>query len=87
MKKTTMIALSATALLMAACVVTLSQGQQQTAELGAVRYASASNADFVSCSGQDSNSDGYTTCTMKDRASQKLTEMVCSYDAVGCKLK
>lgn len=73
---------------LAACgPYSLDQNEKRTAETGGLRYSQAANLDFVSCSGQDSDRDGYVTCTAKDRKSQQMTQLVCSYRSEGCKSK
>lgn len=81
----------AASLLLVACSSNhnLSPAEQNNAELGAREYSQAATADFVNCSGIDSNGDGYVTCTMKDKTNGKLIEIVCAFGdgAKGCKLK
>ncbi|MFY9293296.1 MAG: hypothetical protein WAP03_21745 [Methylorubrum rhodinum] len=66
----------------------LNDQERSTAELGAREIADRSQADFVGCSGQDSDKDGYVTCTIKDRSSPKAEhELACAYASRGCKRK
>lgn len=66
----------------------LADTERQVAELGAREIADRSQADFVGCSGQDSDKDGYVTCTIKDRASPRAEhELACAYKSRGCKRK
>lgn len=60
--------------------------EKSVAEVGALKYFQASGNTFISCSGLDSNSDKYVTCTGKDKES-KTVEIVCSYTSEGCKQK
>jgi hypothetical protein len=82
--------LSIAALMLAACgpkPYNLTADEQSTAELGARDFADNLNAEFIGCSGQDSDGDDYVTCTVS-RGSQ-MQEIVCSYadNARGCKIK
>ena len=83
-------------LALAACggPTTLKPDQQQAAELGARQYAERAGADFVACSGQDSDKDGYVSCSIKSRANPgAMSEILCSYKnggaamSAGCKRK
>jgi len=66
----------------------LSEQERTTSELGAREIADRSQAEFVGCSGQDSDKDGYVTCTIKDRASPRAEhELACAYKSRGCKRK
>lgn len=86
MKKLSIVLLATAAL--AACGPTkLSEQQLRNAELGAVRYLNQFQADYASCSGQDSDNDGYVTCTGKSRVGNGAVEIFCSYDTAGCKRK
>lgn len=90
MKRTMMIAGALVlALGLAACgPYQLSAEERQTAELGARDRADRSQADYVGCSGQDSDKDGYVTCSTKSRiAPHAESEMLCSYRSRGCKAK
>lgn len=75
------------ALGLAACQHALTSAESQAVELGAVKYAMAANATFVSCSGIDSDGDSYVTCTIKDTVTASIKEVACSYDSPGCKQK
>ena len=66
----------------------LTEQEKTVTDLGARETADRSQADFVGCSGQDSDKDGYVTCTIKDRVSPKAEhELLCSYKSRGCKRK
>jgi hypothetical protein len=55
------------------------------AEAGARDFAERSGGKFISCSGQDSDNDGYVTCTVQvDTGSKDIT---CAYKTRGCKGK
>ncbi|MEW6256920.1 MAG: hypothetical protein AB1592_13275 [Pseudomonadota bacterium] len=76
------------ALLVAGCgPYQLTPAEQSTAELGARDFAERSGGNFVSCSGQDSDSDGYVTCAVSIKSTP--TDLVCAYkaNARGCKRK
>ena len=78
-------------LMLAACgPYQLDAAERQTAELGARDHADRSQSDYVGCSGQDSDKDGYVTCETRARAAgHASTEILCSYKAGsrGCKRK
>jgi hypothetical protein len=79
----------AIAVALAACggPIQLTAAQSNTTQLGALQYAQSDGGKFVSCSGQDSDRDGYVACTIKD-VSGTDKAIVCSYEgAPGCKLK
>ena len=62
----------------------LTENERTTAELGAREIADRSQSDFVGCSGQDSEKDGYVTCTIKDRAAPRAEhEVACAYASRG----
>ena len=65
----------------------LSSNEHRGAENAARDFAERTNGKFISCSSQDSQNVGYTTCSITD-ASQKIVELRCTYqaDATGCKL-
>lgn len=68
----------------------LSAEERQTAELGARDHADRTQSDWVGCSGQDSDKDGYVTCSTKSRNGVHAeSEILCSYKAGsrGCKRK
>lgn len=67
----------------------LTQGEQNSAQLGARQFSQNFGAEFVGCSASDSDKDGYVTCTGKDKASGAPDSFLCSYkdNAVGCKPK
>jgi len=81
--------LLATACVLAACEHDLSPQEQQTAELGARAFADRSASSYVGCSGRDSDSDGYVTCSIKANAPPStVTEVLCAYKGQpGCKSK
>lgn len=82
------LALALTTSLAACGPYQLSEQERTTAELGAREIADRSQAEFVGCSGQDSDKDGYVTCTIKDRVSPKAEhELACAYQSRGCKRK
>lgn len=72
----------------------LTDAEKTTAELGARDYADRDRARFVSCSGQDSDRDGYITCTIAHAGAAaadagRNEDVLCSYKngARGCKRK
>lgn len=67
----------------------LTPDERRTAEMGSLRYSQAAGLDHVSCSGSDSDLDGYVTCTAKTRKDGTLNNLACSYKAgaEGCKIK
>jgi hypothetical protein len=67
----------------------LTQAEQQTAELGGIKFTQALGQDFLGCSGIDSEPDGYVTCSSKNRETAAVSQIVCSYQsgAAGCKMK
>lgn len=73
------------AVALVACKYSLQPQERDSAELGGLKYATAAGKKFIACSGEDSNSDGYVTCSMQDASG--ITEMLCSYKSPGCKLK
>lgn len=75
------------ALTLAGCQHDLNNDEMMRAELGARSYAQITGADFASCSGLDSDDDGYTTCVIQPKAGGEPREIVCSYRAKGCKAK
>lgn len=82
---------AAALLLLSACgPYQLSAEERQTAELGARDHADRTQSDYVGCSGQDSDKDGYVTCSTKARAAPHAeSEILCSYKSGsrGCKRK
>lgn len=78
-------------LMLAACgPYQLSAEERQTAELGARDHADRTQSDWVGCSGQDSDKDGYVTCSTKSRTGAHAeSEILCSYKSGsrGCKRK
>ncbi|GAB1538034.1 hypothetical protein NUACC21_06900 [Scytonema sp. NUACC21] len=55
----------------------------------AEKYAQKSKLTVVDCSGQDSDSNGYVTCSFKDLQTQTMSSAECAYDfrvGVGCKV-
>lgn len=67
----------------------LNSTEKNTAEIGARQFAERSKFEFISCSGSDSDGDGYVTCSIKDLKSSLMTNLLCSYrnSSVGCKSK
>lgn len=80
-------------LLLAGCKHELSSDERGVAEHGALMYANSTGAKFGSCSGLDSDGDGYVTCSVDYPPSQagarsENREIVCSYGgSPGCKTK
>ena len=64
----------------------LTSSERDAAELGALKYATASGGKFISCSGQDSDGDKYVTCTITNQAGASEA-LLCSYLSPGCKAK
>jgi hypothetical protein len=63
----------------------LNEDEAMKAEAGARDFAERSGGKFISCSGEDSDKDGYVTCTVKvDSGTQ---DILCSYKSRGCKSK
>lgn len=89
LKSISLVALvAASALTLAACgSYQLNPAEQSTAELGARDYAERAGGSFISCSGQDSDRDGYVTCGAALKTGP--LDLVCSYkdNARGCKRK
>lgn len=87
----TTLAAAALALSVTACgAYQLTAEERQSAELGARDTADRSQADYVGCSGSDSDRDGYVTCSIKSRANPGTqTDLLCSYasGSRGCKRK
>jgi hypothetical protein len=63
----------------------LNEEESLKAEAGARDFAERSGGKFISCSGQDSESDGYVTCTVKEDTGTK--DITCAYKTRGCKGK
>lgn len=85
MKK--LLALTACLALAACGPYQLTPDEQGRAELGARDFAERSGGSFISCSGQDSDKDGYVTCSTNLKNGEGA-ELVCSYGTVrGCKRK
>jgi hypothetical protein len=63
----------------------LSAQEQVTAETGARRTLTL----FESCSGRDSDGDGYVTCSGREKPGSEVVTLLCSYknSSVGCKRK
>lgn len=63
----------------------LTSAEQITAETGARRTLSV----FQSCSGRDSDGDGYVTCEGRERPDTPVVSLLCAYknNSVGCKRK
>jgi hypothetical protein len=63
----------------------LNEEESLKAEAGARDFAERSGGKFISCSGQDSEKDGYVTCTVQvDKGSN---DIACAYKTRGCKSK
>lgn len=86
--KKLMFALPAVLLLTACGDYSLQEVEALRADKAARAFAVSAGTTSIGCSGQDSNSDNYVTCTIKDGAGQ-LIEITCSYSSAeaGCKLK
>lgn len=68
----------------------LTEAEQTATELGARDFAEPAGGTYVSCSGQDSDGDGYVTCSvsLKDASGKAVeTDLACSYRSRGCKRK
>jgi hypothetical protein len=63
----------------------LNEDESLKAEAGARDYAERSGGKYISCSGQDSDKDGYVTCTVKVDAGTQ--DIACAYKTRGCKSK
>ena len=63
----------------------LNEEESLKAEAGARDFAERSGGKFISCSGQDSEKDGYVTCTVQVEAQSK--DINCAYKTRGCKGK
>jgi hypothetical protein len=63
----------------------LNEEESLKAEAGARDFAERSGGKFISCSGQDSEKDGYVTCTVQVGTRSK--DIACAYKARGCKSK
>jgi hypothetical protein len=63
----------------------LSEEETLKAEAGARDFAERAGGKFISCSGQDTEKDGYVTCTVQGDTGPQ--EIACAYKTRGCKLK
>ena len=63
----------------------LNEEESLKAEAGARDFAERSGGKFISCSGQDSEKDGYVTCTVQVDDGTK--DIACAYKTRGCKSK
>jgi hypothetical protein len=63
----------------------LNEEESLKAEAGARDFAERSGGKFISCSGQDSEKDGYVTCTVQLDTHSK--DIACAYKTRGCKSK
>lgn len=63
----------------------LNEEESLKAEAGARDFAERSGGKFISCSGQDSDKDGYVTCTVQ--VDDRSQDIACAYQARGCKAK
>jgi len=63
----------------------LTAAEQITAETGARRALPV----FQSCSGRDSDGDGYVTCEGREKEGAPVVSLLCAYTgaSVGCKRK
>lgn len=75
-------------MVLAGCAYELKEVEALRAGKAAQQYAATFQQTFVSCSGQDSTSDGYVSCTLKDKDNNPVT-IECSYatSEAGCKPK
>jgi len=67
--------------------VTLSNEEMKTVKLAAMEFGAKLGEDLAGCSGQDSEPDGYVSCTFSKRSTSAVVNHQCSYkgDAGGCK--
>ena len=74
-------------LALAACggAYALTDAEQTNAELGARSYAERVEGAYVSCSGSDSDGDGYVSCDV--RTDGGVVGIACAYETRGCKAK
>ena len=63
----------------------LNEEESLKAEAGARDFAERSGGKFISCSGQDSEKDGYVSCTVQVDEGSK--DIACAYKTRGCKSK
>ncbi|MCP4409695.1 MAG: hypothetical protein GY807_18500 [Gammaproteobacteria bacterium] len=63
----------------------LNEEEALKAEAGARDFAERSGGKYISCSGQDSEKDGYVTCSVDADAGPK--DIACAYKSRGCKSK
>ncbi|TXM69604.1 hypothetical protein [Methylobacterium sp. WL120] len=83
------------ALALGACKTELDSKQKDTANYGGLQFANSVGGKFLSCSGTDSDGDGYVSCTAQvpggvENQGRRLemTEILCSYKGnAGCKIK
>ena len=59
----------------------LNEEESLKAEAGARDFAERSGGKFISCSGQDSETDGYVTCTVQVDEGSK--DIACAYKTRG----
>jgi hypothetical protein len=68
----------------------ISNSESAIANSGGKDFATNLGAKFLSCSGEDSDKDGYVSCTVQPAASGGVTpppmEILCGYKTAGCKL-
>lgn len=78
-------------LTLAACKRELSAEERENARNGVLEYANNAGGKAGSCSGIDSDGDGYVTCSVTfpsfngGRPEQK--DLLCAYGSKGCKDK
>jgi hypothetical protein len=63
----------------------LNEEEALKAEAGARDFAERSGGKFISCSGQDSEQDGYVTCSVQ--VDTRMQDITCAYKSRGCKSK
>jgi hypothetical protein len=85
--------LSTTALLavgLVACGNSISSSAKAIADNGGTAFSINAGGKFLGCSGEDSDGDGYVSCTMQPAVANGVTpppvEILCGYKTAGCKL-
>ncbi len=63
----------------------LTSDESLRAETGARDFAERATGKFISCSGEDSDRDGYVTCTIE--VNKTMQDIACAYKTRGCKKK
>lgn len=73
-----------------ACGNNISASAKAIADQGGQGFATNMGGKFLSCSGEDSDGDGYVSCTVQPAAvngtPQPAVEILCGYKTAGCKL-